>query len=70
VRGCSATLLPVPYRDRNKSDRTLPWCQAHGIRLHSRTFVYWNGSKLNDEARLRISWSGLISSKTESCAGE
>lgn len=25
----------------------------HGIRLHSRTFVYWNGPDRNDEARLR-----------------
>src|SRR5262249_24042102 len=43
VHGCSATLLRVPYRDRNRSDRTLPWCPEHGIRLHSGTFAYWNG---------------------------
>lgn len=48
VQGCSATLLRAPYRDG-----TLPWCPEHGIRLHSGTFVYWNGSKLDDEARLR-----------------
>jgi len=53
VQGCSDTLLRVPYRDRNKSDRTLPWCPKHGIRLHSGTFVYWNGNGLEDEARLR-----------------
>src|SRR5207244_1438256 len=53
VQGCSATLLHIPYHDRNKSGRTLPWCPEHGIRLHSSTFVYWNGSKLHDEARLR-----------------
>jgi hypothetical protein len=53
VRGCSATLFRVPYRDRNKSDRTLPWCPEHGIRLHSNTFVYWNGPDKRDDARLR-----------------
>jgi hypothetical protein len=33
VRGCSATLLRVPYRDRNKVDRTLPWCPGLTIPL-------------------------------------
>jgi hypothetical protein len=53
VRGCSTKLLCVPYGDRRKADRTLPWCPEHGIRLHSRTFVYWNGPSRNNEARLR-----------------
>src|SRR5258706_9818021 len=29
------------------------WCPEHGIRLHSNTFVYWNGPGLNDDSRLR-----------------
>ena len=49
VRGaCHAPLAAVPFR---KS--TLPWCPEHGIRLHSGTFVYWNGPGREDEARLR-----------------
>jgi len=49
VRGCSATLLHVPYRNKK-----LPWCPAHAIRLHSDTFVYLNGSDShNEDARLR-----------------
>ena len=31
----------------------MPWCPEHGIRLHSNTFVYWNGDGLEDDARLR-----------------
>jgi hypothetical protein len=46
-------LLPVPYGGRNKTDRTLPWCPEHGIRIHSNTFVYWNGPGRDEEARLR-----------------
>jgi hypothetical protein len=53
VKGCSATLLWIPYGDRRNRDRTKPWCPEHGIRLHSDTFVYWNGPDQNDEARLR-----------------
>jgi hypothetical protein len=49
VQGCSAKLLGVPYRNK-----TLPWCPAHAIRLHSDTFVYWNEPNARDEdARLR-----------------
>ena len=48
VQGCSATLLRVPY-----DDGSTPWCPEHGIRLHSGTFVYWNGNGLDNEARLR-----------------
>jgi hypothetical protein len=48
VRGCNSTLQEV---DHNKS--RVPWCQDHGIRLHSNTFVYWNGPERNDVARLR-----------------
>jgi hypothetical protein len=53
VLGCSVVLLPVPYGDRNKTDRTMPWCPEHGIRIHSDTFVYWNGPGRDEEARLR-----------------
>jgi hypothetical protein len=48
IRGCSAALVDVPYRQRTKK-----WCPEHGIRLHSGTFVYWNGLGQEDEARLR-----------------
>ena len=58
VRGCSATLVKLPYgkqqdRDGKYKERTKLWCPEHGIRLHSGTFVYWNGQGLEDEARLR-----------------
>src|SRR5579871_3324528 len=50
VRGCTATLLTAPYRRQ-----LLPWCPAHGIRLHSNTFVYWAGDapEQRDYAALR-----------------
>jgi hypothetical protein len=49
LRGCSEKLLGVPYRNK-----TLPWCPAHAIRLHSDTFVYWNGPDSHaEDARLR-----------------
>lgn len=50
VRNCSASLLPAPYGAKG---RTIPWCPAHGIRLHSNTYVYWNGPGRDVEARLR-----------------
>jgi hypothetical protein len=58
VKECPATLVDRPYgkqrdRDGRTRVRTLPWCPEHGIRLHSGTFVYWNGDDLEDEARLR-----------------
>src|SRR5438132_6646675 len=58
VRGCSATLVELPYgkqQDRKAmpKERTMPWCPEHGIRLDSGTFVYWNGQGLKDESRLR-----------------
>ncbi|MBX7133938.1 MAG: hypothetical protein K1X67_14795 [Fimbriimonadaceae bacterium] len=31
----------------------MPWCPDHGIRLHSGTFVYWNGRGRENEAQLR-----------------
>src|SRR5439155_27287152 len=30
-----------------------PYCPSHGIRLHAGTFVYWNGAKPAQDARLR-----------------
>lgn len=60
VKGCSETLLGVPYRKK-----TLLWCPAHKIRLHSdsRTFVYWNRHPHERDARLRnfIVRPGLVS---------
>jgi hypothetical protein len=51
VKGCSEELLGLPYRNK-----TLPWCPAHKIRLHShsRTFVYWNRPNAHErDVRLR-----------------
>src|SRR4051794_35276128 len=48
IRNCSAILEDIPFRKA-----TVPWCPAHGIRLHANTFVYWNGAQRTDEARLR-----------------
>jgi len=58
VQGCSTSLVGLPYgkqedREGNHKDRTLPWCPEHGIRLHSGTFVYWNGEGREDDSRLR-----------------
>jgi hypothetical protein len=59
VKGCSAKkLVELHYgkqqdRKGKYKKRTMPWCPEHGIRLHSGTFVYWNGQGLEDEARLR-----------------
>lgn len=58
VRGCSATLVEQPFgkqqdRERNPKPRTKPWCPEHGIRLHSRTFVYANGPGQHADPRLR-----------------
>jgi len=48
VWGCSENLEGVLYRKK-----TVPWCPAHEIRLHSHspTFVYWN--EHDEDARLR-----------------
>lgn len=48
IRACSTTPVTISY---GKSK--LPFCPTHGIRLHSNTFVYWNGEEHKDEARLR-----------------
>jgi hypothetical protein len=48
VRACIATLISIPYAKTH-----LPWCPEHGLRLHTRTFDYWNGSGQKNEARLR-----------------
>jgi hypothetical protein len=58
MQGCSASLVELPYgkqqdREGKYKVRTMPWCPEHGIRLHSGTFVYWNGRGLENEARLR-----------------
>ena len=46
---CVAQLLPVPYRKD-----TLPYCPVHGIRLHTGTFVYWNGPDREDKRQARL----------------
>ena len=58
VLACSATMVAVPFGKRKRRDgtdesRLLPWCPDHGIRIHSGTFVYWNGHDNQEDARLR-----------------
>lgn len=56
IRDCSANLVAIPYgkgMDRNGNSRTKPWCPVHGIRIHTGTFVYWNGPGSQDASRLR-----------------
>jgi hypothetical protein len=48
IRGCSTPLVDIPYRKAQK-----PFCPEHGIRLHSGTFVYWNGPERQAQAQLR-----------------
>lgn len=48
VNGCTSKLARVEYRKSTK-----PFCPRHGLRLHSRTFVYWNGESQREEASLR-----------------
>jgi hypothetical protein len=48
VIGCESELANAEYRAR-----PMPWCREHGIRLHSRTFVYYNNEQSADDARLR-----------------
>ncbi len=49
LTGCSSKLQITPYR---KSE--LPYCPVHGIRLHTGTFVYWNGPDPEDNRRARL----------------
>jgi hypothetical protein len=58
MRVCSATLVNLAYgkqldRDGKPIKKTKPWCPVHGIRLHSGTFVYWNGGDQRQDSRLR-----------------
>src|ERR1043166_5871964 len=48
IKHCSTDLIQIPYY-RSEA----PFCPAHGLRLHSNTFGYWNGPNHLDEARLR-----------------
>jgi hypothetical protein len=48
VHLCTMELAYVAYHKRE-----IPWCRKHGIRLHSGTFVYWNGPGLQNESLLR-----------------
>jgi hypothetical protein len=48
VKNCATELISISYRKGS-----LKFCEAHGIRLHTNTFVYWNGPERKDEARLR-----------------
>jgi hypothetical protein len=48
VRGCDATPISVPYRKTE-----LKCCRTHGLRMHARTFAYWNGLGRENKARLR-----------------
>jgi hypothetical protein len=58
VRDCSALLVGLQYgkqhdRDGTPRERNKPWCPDHQIRLHSNTFVYWNGDDQQEDSRLR-----------------
>jgi hypothetical protein len=46
-------VVEVPYGSQQSGSRVKWWCPEHGLRLHSNTFVYWNGRQRLDEARLR-----------------
>jgi len=46
----SCSVKPVDSLD---SRGKRPFCAVHGIRLHSNTFVYWNGEHHKSESRLR-----------------
>jgi hypothetical protein len=48
IRDCAQTLTTVRH---GRGER--PYCPDHGIRLHTNTFVYWNGPRYDDRARLR-----------------
>ncbi len=48
IRNCTRTLTTVGF---GRGER--PYCPDHGIRLHTNTFVYWNGRDHDDSARLR-----------------
>lgn len=50
IKDCTADLECIPY-----GQRLHPFCPEHGIRLHSNTYVYWNGneSERREQARLR-----------------
>jgi hypothetical protein len=53
VRRCGADLVPVPFGKTKAGPRYKQWCPEHGLRLHTKTFVYWNGPGREDDARLR-----------------
>ena len=48
IAACSTPLINIPD---SRGERL--FCPTHGIRLHSKTFVYWNGVEQKDKARLR-----------------
>lgn len=48
IQECSSHLVNVAYGKGSK-----PYCMTHGLRLHSNTFVYWNGQGQRNESRLR-----------------
>jgi hypothetical protein len=51
IKDCSTPLISIPC-----GKGSCPFCPRHGLRLHSNTFVYWNGLERKDEARLRNFW--------------
>jgi hypothetical protein len=59
VRDCSEPLVKVLSGKQHDSkgappkERTKLWCPVHGIRLHSGTFVYWNGPDTRKKSQLR-----------------
>ncbi len=49
VRDCRCELHEVPFHRYKGEMRYLPFCPEHGIRIHSDTFVYYNGPSKQDQ---------------------
>jgi hypothetical protein len=50
VKNCSTDILrhKVPFQKYKGTMRHLPFCQEHGIRIHQKGFVYYNGTMKSD----------------------
>ncbi len=49
IGGCDLDVITIGVKRRSR----IPVCVKHGIRLHTGTFVYWNGIEDEVAARLR-----------------
>lgn len=60
IKNCDAALVPVAYQKIEGKMRYLPFCRAHGLRIHPDTFTYFNGparSEINLALRRNIWFS-------------